>query len=1080
MQGDISSLRLLAAMAERVPAVFASMAVPSLPSLIQQVSTTCLSNSNNNTATTTLEALMRVVVQAAIATQQQHSTHSILPATASLPTDTVDPNSAAAELGRACLPFLMEPLYQILNNNSDNSSSVFEILQQWTNAASYCPSLLAGTKEILQQIVTACLLVANQINDKNDDSTDALAALEVLSSLCALVDVKRKILAVEPALTQMLVQGNPHKNQRGVIELTAQIMITGVDDDVEGWASDPASLFDDYLWEGDDDASYAESLFQSFIHSMAGPAISVALPLVENLLQNQTDWKRQRAALSMMEACLTSAPVSFTPYVPIAMEAALSLASEAQPIRVQWQALRLLGVLCEADVELDQGNETIQRRYSLQILQGLSQAVRSPCTKVSSLACLAIVSFCRGGRKATAINDGSLHPVTLYLSDLLQALVAGPLSLDVMDRGAVVVKIKAIGAVACLAEASGEAFAPFYAFIMPGLLTCSQMQHRGNHEINQLIGASIESATIVGQAIASDETTCATYREDARQIMQFVVPNLQQADSGNSALPLDQLLSACARIAAVMGPDYAPYVDLVLPHLLARATAPPDVSVTDGDEAGLDATKRNGLVVDEDTGLESMTVALPGKGMQRFTVNTSKIQEKAQAARAVYEHASALGSTFGPYVEPCLNAFVPLINFQFSPEVRSTSVQAVASIFEAACSAADDSNFDVAKLHQWFPKLVQTISKQIHSEDVADLDTLYALADALSEVFYSVYQRLDSYGSAVSSGLTQADATETVFMAMGSISSCLQRRSGIYRVLSGRDGALTGEDEKQECEAQLKEEETLLTPLVDSVGYTLKFFKEQFEPLFDKLVAPALGPSLTNGDIRARLCAVCLFDDCIEFCGSAAAARYGGKLVYGILLGIDDASNNGDIELKSASIYGISQICRKAPSCAVLAPHIDTLLHHLVTTVKSTTKEECPSPMMYENAISALASLILVDNAPFANHSTVQKDEMLNMFVQNLPLREDADEAKICHAGFCDLVEKGSINLTSDATRVLEVVGKILFYVSDGERIASQETCSRLANILMQMQQQLPGDCISNAFQSISVEAQNGINLAVQ
>lgn len=46
-----------------------------------------------------------------------------------------------------------------------------------------------------------------------------------------------------------------------------------------------------------------------------------------------------------------------------------------------------------------------------------------------------------------------------------------------------------------------------------------------------------------------------------------------------------------------------------------------------------------------------MTVALPGKGLKKVTINTTKMQEKSLAARAVYEHASALGAAFGPYAE---------------------------------------------------------------------------------------------------------------------------------------------------------------------------------------------------------------------------------------------------------------------------------------------------------------------------------------------------------------------------------------------------------------------------------------------
>ena len=585
--GDIPSLRLLTAMAERAPTVFATTAVPSLPGLIQQVCSTCLTNNTTNNSTPILEALMQVLVQAATATQQQQTTTTAILPFASQPVDTVDPQSPAAELGRTCLPVLMEHLSASLLLSSNHHTSVLEILQQWTNAATQCPSLLAGTKELLEAVVSACLVVANNTNNNNNNNdeatTAALAALEVLSSLCAVGDVKRKILAVDPALCQTLVQGKyPQQNQLGVIALTAQFMTSGVDDDVEDWASEPASLLEDDQWEGDDNACYAESLFQSFLHSLAGPALAVALPLVESLLQNSNsnDWKRQRAGLSMMEACLTSAPVSFTPHAPVAMEAALGLATAAQPLRVQWQALRLLGVLCETDVTLEQ--TTVRQHYCLRILQCLSQAVQSPCSKVSSLACLAIVSFCRGGAAAGKgiSNDDSPHPVTQYLSDLLQSLVAGPLSLDVSNRGAVVVKIRAIGAVACLAEASGEAFAPFYASIMPGLLTCSQMQHRGSHEMTQLIGAAIESATIVGQATEADETTRAHYVTDAQQIMNLIVPMLQQAEAGTSDMPVDQILSACARIAVVMGPDYSPYVQLVLPHLINRATAPPDVSVT--------------------------------------------------------------------------------------------------------------------------------------------------------------------------------------------------------------------------------------------------------------------------------------------------------------------------------------------------------------------------------------------------------------------------------------------------------------------------------------------------------------------
>jgi len=67
------------------------------------------------------------------------------------------------------------------------------------------------------------------------------------------------------------------------------------------------------------------------------------------------------------------------------------------------------------------------------------------------------------------------------------------------------------------------------------------------------------------------------YVGDAEKIMRMAMPMLQTDESSGTAIPMDELLSACARIASVMGEEYAPFVGVVLPHLLARISAPPDM-----------------------------------------------------------------------------------------------------------------------------------------------------------------------------------------------------------------------------------------------------------------------------------------------------------------------------------------------------------------------------------------------------------------------------------------------------------------------------------------------------------------------
>ena len=74
---------------------------------------------------------------------------------------------------------------------------------------------------------------------------------------------------------------------------------------------------------------------------------------------------------------------------------------------------------------------------------------------------------------------------------------------------------------------------------------------------------------------------------------------------------------------------------------------------------------------------------------------------------------------------------------------------------------------------------------------------------------------------------------------MKAMVSCLARRMELIRSLGG---TLTGDDEQNEHLEVLQSEQEVLTPLVDTVGYTIKFFRNQAFATFESNVAPILGP----------------------------------------------------------------------------------------------------------------------------------------------------------------------------------------------------------------------------------------------
>jgi hypothetical protein len=574
----------------------------SLPQLL----TAALSFSANagpSSVVVVVQVLTKLVVTAAIGTTLLDDNSSVLAAVAGTQSrdgddssQSIDAESAAAQLGRMCLPTLVPCWLQILSSMSNTSTSavvesLHATMEHMIQAASRVPSLIAGDAAVLQAVAETCLQIASQlsnsshnVNDDNDNDQRLLllSAVQVVSSICAVGDVKRKLM--HASLRNAILQGNTNNTIKGAIPLCLELVVAGTDPDCEDWASDPATLNDDngVGWEGDEIAVYAESILESLLHTFGSHALAVVLPLVEQLLASSSgssgggDFRLPRAGLVALQCCLVATPVSFAPHMSVALEAALSLslfANNSSNARVQFQAIFMLGVLCE----LQAHTEEIREQYGARLCQTLAQAAQSPCTKISAMACLAMVSYCRGDPLDKSEMDGTRFVVP-YLSNVLQALVAGPLSLELTHAGAVVVKVRAVGAVACLAQASGPDFVAFYADIMPGLLACAQLSSGGSFEMSQLKGAAIEAATIVGQAIGEDHKH--VFVGDAEHIMQWAMPVLSHSSGDAAGMPLDQLLSACARIASVMGEDYAPFLDAVLPHLLSRATGEADVSIT--------------------------------------------------------------------------------------------------------------------------------------------------------------------------------------------------------------------------------------------------------------------------------------------------------------------------------------------------------------------------------------------------------------------------------------------------------------------------------------------------------------------
>ena len=1053
-QEILSSLKLLAALADRAPLAFTRVGLPSL-----QVLTSSFIQSNGDADARNAELwtkLVEVVVSGAVATTVDEESSVIRASMAVKNPDefVIDVSCPAAQVGVHCLL----PILKKFAGESSLRAVSLALLQCLSHAAVTCPSIFCGggpSLEVLETVVKMCLVLST-----NENKSISLASLQVLASLLSVGDVRHRVIS--PAMAQKLADK--------VVPACAQLMAqtNSDDDDVSDWISEPATLVEDGVDDddGNDEAAFAETLMESFLQNLAGPALTVAMPLVRQLLEasnpNITNWRHVRAGLAILESGLVAAPVSLAPHVPEILRSAASLAGndtttgEQQHPRVQYQALRLLGAICEThpSVCVEQGQTILERT---------AVALGSPVSKLSAMASQVISSYCRCGTDDGINDEGEMQQYLVqFLPDLLKALVHGPLSLNDVSTGSVTVRVRAMNAIACLAEASEESFCPYYAGVMPGLMACTQVPHV------DVASAALQSLTIVGQAVGKE-----MFQSDATQILSLIIPILPSNNTNGqnpSSLSSGDLLSACARIASVLEEDFAPYVDAVLPSIYDIAKAPADISIEEGNERGLDNDNNDSF---DESGEGTMTVAIPGRGFQRITINTSAILEKATNNRIMFELTKALGAMFGSRANEAIEIFLPLTKFAYSADVRSTAAQALSALFDSACGYAEEIN-DMAVPRHYLPYLSDSISEQIAEEDPSDIEALYALADSLSEIYYVTYRfRNDAIGKEILQDLTMAMKIEVVKRCMKTMEDCLKRRDAMSTILQGN---LSGADELEDYTAQLRGEDGLLTPLVDSIGYLLKFSKADFVPVFEKFVVPMLGKYLSSiSDIRASVAAMCLFDDTVEHCGSEAAAKYSPVLLQGVMVVLSEPSKY-DRDLVQAAVYGIAQMSRYAPKTA-MSSNIQTIVHQLIQITNGNKEDMGDGIYLYEIAISALASLVLF--GPFSDLKFVNRSSVTDIFLRSLPLEQDEDEARICHAGLCKLIENGFIDLQSETLRITSIAGSILSDVQEEIDIADGDTCERLIKILYDIQNINPQG-MQTAYMGLDSTIQNAVSNAIQ
>lgn len=138
------------------------------------------------------------------------------------------------------------------------------------------------------------------------------------------------------------------------------------------------------------------------------------------------------------------------------------------------------------------------------------------------------------------------------------------------------------------------------------------------------------------------------------------------------------LVASWAKICQALGPEFEPYLPVVMPPLLRAASAKADVSVIGSHRDCFLDSHTHSPPDEEDERFESdawTTIKLEG---QSVGIKSAVLEEKCQALEMLLVYVSTLGGSFAPYLTQSFELVLPALRFYFHVGVQETAALWVA------------------------------------------------------------------------------------------------------------------------------------------------------------------------------------------------------------------------------------------------------------------------------------------------------------------------------------------------------------------------------------------------------------------
>ncbi|KAF9978604.1 hypothetical protein BGZ73_001520 [Actinomortierella ambigua] len=815
----------------------------------------------------------------------------------------LDTNNATRNSMSSLMPQLLEVLSALLQ--SGDEESLIEGLVVLIELAEHSSRLF---RHVIADVLPFMIEIVK--NQKLEDRTRQ-SALELLLTLaeCA-PGMVRKV----PDYTTTIVP-------------VALEMMADLDEDEEWYTTDDLDM-------DDNDRNYVigEHAMDRLARALGGKAmLPVSFVFIPQMLASE-NWKARHAALMAVSAIGEGCVRIMEAELGKVINMVLPFLRDPHP-RVRYAACNAVG-----QMSTDFAGP-MQKNHHAVVLTNLIPVmddVQFP--RVRAHAAAALVNFCE------ACEKGILEP---YLDGIFERL------LSLLNTGTTYVQEQAITTIATVADSAEDRFVKYYSSIMPLLINV--LRQATNKEYRLLRGKAMECASLIALAVGKE-----VFAPHANEFIQLLVQTQASVTEADDP-QVSYLLAAWARVCKVLGRDFVPYLDIVMPPLLQSAQLKPDFAVLDPED---DIETKYSAEDDwEFVGVDG----------QQIGIKTTVLEEKCTAVEMLICYARELGPGFRPYIEKVREIVVPLLKFYFHDGVRHAAAATLPQLISCAKQAELSQDYILNLWHGICAKILEVMATE---SDPAFLLQLYV----------SFYESVDFLGAP---SLTPELLQEFARASETQLKEFYTRMK--HREEARRSAEFEAEDEETIEEEEMNEE-AVLGEMSRAIHSVFKTHGQAFLPMF-KTLEPIVATFLSDvHSSSSRQWAICILDDVIEFTGPHSWA-----ILVNYLPKMLEAISDPAPDVRQAVCYGWG-LCGQfgGPEYAEVCAAALTPLFQLINMPRS---RELENVYGTENAISAVGKICRY------NASKFDVNTVLPSWVQALPLLNDEEEAAPTYSYLLDLME---------------------------------------------------------------------------